>query len=147
MTQPNPSVDEVAGAVQASVRLLVQRLRQVNAADGVLSSPETSALSRLDRIGPTSASQLAKLERISPQSMGVTVGALEKRGLVLRKSDPDDGRRSILFLTAAGRELLYQRRSERSELLSQALATHFSAAEVKALGRAALLIERLAESI
>ena len=78
----DPMVEDVAAVLQASVRLLVQRLRQTQAVEGDLTSPETSALARLDRTGPTTASELARLERISPQSMGATVGALEERGLV-----------------------------------------------------------------
>ena len=49
------------------------------------------------------AAQLAKLEQISPQSIGATVPALESKGLIRRAPDPEDGRRVILFLTAMGR--------------------------------------------
>jgi DNA-binding MarR family transcriptional regulator len=140
-------VDDVAGALQSSVRLLVQRLRQSPAWDGDLTSSETSALARIDRAGPLSPSELAKLERISPQSMGATVGALEERGLVCRQPDPGDGRRAILSLSADGHELLRRRRSARNELLSHALATTFNAAELRQLMVAAPLIERLAQSI
>src|ERR1700733_12581568 len=65
----DPFVEEVAGALQASVRLLVQRLRQTQAVEGDLTSSETSALARLDRTGPTTAAELARLERISPPSV------------------------------------------------------------------------------
>ena len=143
-----PSVDEVAGAVQAAVRLLVQRLRQTKAGEGDdLTSSETSALARLDRTGPTTPTDLARLERISPQSMGATLAALEERGLVARRADPTDGRRAILSLTQGGQELLVRRRSARSELLSQALASNFTRTELKQLQVAAPLIERLAETI
>ena len=102
-----PSVDEVASAVQAAVRLLVQRLRQTKAGEGDdLTSSETSALARLDRTGPTTSTDLARLERISPQSIGATVAALEERGLVTRQADPADGRRAILSLTESGQALL-----------------------------------------
>jgi DNA-binding MarR family transcriptional regulator len=137
----------VAGAVQAAVRLLVQRLRQTHTAEDDLTSSETSALNRLDRTGPTTSTELARLERISPQSMGATVNTLEERGLVARQADPADGRRAILTLTRAGQELLGRRRSARSELLSQALASNFTRAELKQLQVAAPLLERLAESI
>ncbi len=147
MTQPEPSVDDVAAALQAAVRLLVQRLRQTAALEGDLTSPETSALARLDRTGPTTSAELARLERISPQSMGATVAALEERGLVGRTADPADGRRSILSLTLSGQELLGRRRSARSELLSQALAAHFTRAEIRQLAAAAPLIERMAERL
>jgi DNA-binding MarR family transcriptional regulator len=145
---PSPSVDEVASAVQAAVRLLVQRLRQTPRVEGDdLTSSETSALARLDRGGPTTSTELARLERISPQSIGATVAALEERGLVARQADPADGRRAILSVTGAGQELLGRRRSARSELLSQALTNNFTRAELKQLQTAAPLIERLAEHI
>jgi DNA-binding MarR family transcriptional regulator len=140
-------VDEVAGALQVSVRLLVQRLRQSPALEGDLTSPETSALARLDRLGSASPSELARLERISPQSMGTTVAGLESRGLVRRDPDPDDGRRAVLSLTAAGETLLRRRRNARSETLSYALSSGFSRTELKQLLVAAPLIERLAQSI
>jgi DNA-binding MarR family transcriptional regulator len=143
-----PSVDEVASAVQAAVRLLVQRLRQTHTAEGGdLTSSETSAMARIDRTGPTTPTELARLERISPQSMGATLAALEERGLVVREADPADGRRAILSLTQAGQELLRRRRSARSELLSHALANNFTRAELQQLKVAAPLIERLAETI
>lgn len=143
----DPLIDDVAGALHASVRLLVQRLRQTPAAGGDLTSPETSALARLDHTGPTTAAELARLERISPQSIGATVAALEERGLIGRAPDPADGRRSILSLSADGRALLERRRSARSEHLSEALASAFTRAEVKQLQAAVPLIERLAHNI
>jgi DNA-binding MarR family transcriptional regulator len=143
----DPEIDEVAGAVQAAVRLLVQRLRQTQAIEGEPTSSETSVMARLDRTGPTTATELARLERISPQSMGATVAALEERGLVCRAPDPEDGRRAILSLSAQGRVLLQRRRSARSEMLSTALASSFTRAEVKQLQAAAPLIERLAEHL
>ncbi|HXN62636.1 MAG TPA: MarR family transcriptional regulator [Acidimicrobiales bacterium] len=143
----DPVVDDVAGALQSSVRLLVQRLRQTQAVEGDLTSSETSALARIDRVGPTTAAELARLERISPQSMGATLGALEERGLVRRAPDPDDGRRLIMSLTDEGQELLRRRRQARNELLSHALADGFTRAELAQLLVAAPLIERLAQSL
>jgi DNA-binding MarR family transcriptional regulator len=142
-----PVVDDVAGALQASVRLLVQRLRQTQAVEDDLTSSETSALARMDRVGPTTAAELARLERISPQSMGATLGALEERGLVGRSADPTDGRRLIMSLTDEGLQLLRRRRAARNEMLSHALASGFTRAELKQLQAAAPLIERLAQSL
>ena len=86
-------INVLAGELRTSMGLLLRRLRQVPAA-GEPTLPETSALARLDRGGPTTASELARAEQISPQSMGATLGALEARGLVGRPSDPADGRRA-----------------------------------------------------
>ncbi len=72
----DPDVGQVAAALRVSVGLLLRRLRQVRV-EGELSLPESSALARLDRGGPATPSALAKLEQISPQSMGATLAALE----------------------------------------------------------------------
>ncbi|HZE34105.1 MAG TPA: MarR family transcriptional regulator [Actinoallomurus sp.] len=141
-----PEVNEVAAALLVSMGLLRRRLRQVPI-EGELTLPETSALARLDRGGPTTASMLARVEQISPQSMGVTLGALEARGLVGRRPDPEDGRRVVLSVTEAGREVLRNKRSARIEQLSQALSEDFTPAELERLMAAAPLIERLAQSL
>ncbi len=141
-----PDVAEVAAALRVSIGLLLRRLRQVQP-DGELSLPETSALARLDRSGPATSSALAKEEQISPQSMGATLAALEARGLVARRPDPDDGRRAVLSLTEAGQQVLQDKRSARVAQLARALSGTFTPAELSQLRAAAPLLERLARSI
>ena len=141
-----PDVTDVAGALQASIGLLLRRLRQVPA-EGELTLPESAALTRLDRGGPSTASVLARREQISPQSMGATLGALEARGLVERRPDPGDGRRVLLSVTGAGRQVLQSKRNARTEQLAKALAAGFTPSEVRQLEAAAPLLERLAQSI
>src|SRR2546421_3797054 len=142
----DPDVDQIAGALRVSIGLLLRRLRQVQA-EGELTLPETSALARLDRGGPSTPSALAKLEQISPQSMGATLGALEARGLVERRPDPQDGRQVVISPTEAGLQALRNRRNARTEALAKALSTGFTRSELKQLMAAAPLLERLAQSI
>jgi DNA-binding MarR family transcriptional regulator len=137
---------EVAGALRVGIGLLVRRLRQVQP-DGGLSMPEASALALLDREGPTTCSALAKREQITPQSMGVTLSALETRGLVGRQADPDDGRRAVMSLTRAGRDVVLRRRDASTEVMARALAATFTAPELEQLRAAATLIERLAHAL
>ena len=145
MTQ-EPDVTDVAGALRASIGLLLRRLRQVQA-DGELTLPESAALTRLDRGGPSTASALARLEQISPQSMGATLGALEARGLVERRADPQDGRRVVLSVTDSGHQALQDKRNARTEQLAKALSAGFTPSELRQLEAAAPLLERLAQSI
>ena len=74
-------------ALRVAVGLLVRKLRQAPY-EGELTLAESSALSRLERGGPATSSDLARLDRISPQSMGVTVAALQDRGLIERRPRP-----------------------------------------------------------
>jgi DNA-binding MarR family transcriptional regulator len=138
--------DELAAALRVSVGMLVRRLRQTRA-EGELTLSESSALTRLDRDGATTAAALAKLEQITPQSIGATLGGLEARALVQRAADPQDGRRVVLSVTDRGRELLRSRRNARTEVLARALATGFTRSELEQLLAAAPLLERLAQSI
>lgn len=142
----HPQAEAVAAELLVGVGLLVRRLRR-RRVDGDLSIPETSALARIDREGPITSSGLAKLDQISPQSMGVTVASLEARGLVARQADPDDGRRSLLTLTEAGAVVLGDRRSARTLLFAEVIAAELTDAEIDQLRAAAPLIERLAHRV
>jgi len=146
MSDEESDLRDIAAALHVSVGLLVRRLRQLPR-EGGLTMPETSALARLDRGGPATAAALARLEQISPQSMGATLAALEARGLVERHPDPEDGRRVVLSVAESGLALLRDRRTARAEQLAQALSTGFTAEELNQLRAAAPLLERLAQSI
>ncbi len=142
----DPSPEETAAALGSVLSLVYRRLRQPLSA-GELTLPERSALSRIDRRGPTTAAELARIEQISPQAIGATLATLEARGLVEREPDPSDGRRIILSLTAAGRAAVAAKRVARDAILSQALSSNFSAAERARLLATAPLLERLAERL
>lgn len=141
-----PDATEVAAGLRVSIGMLVRRLRLVQSR-GELTMPESSALARLDRGGPATASALARLEQISPQSMGATLSGLEARGLIVRHSDPQDGRRVVLSLSDAGLQALRDKRNARTERLASALSSGFSQTELRQLMAAVPLIERLAQSV
>jgi DNA-binding MarR family transcriptional regulator len=138
--------EQVASELMTNIGLLVRRLRQAQAG-GEITMPETSVLARLDRGGPTTATALAKLEQISPQSMGATLGALEARGLVERRRDADDGRRAVISITKDGLKARRNRRDTRVQYLARALSTDFTRSEIEQLAVVTPLIERLAQGI
>jgi len=141
-----PDVSDVAVALRDSIGLLLRRMRQQQP-DGALTLPEGAAMTRLNRGGPTTSSALAKLEQISPQSMGATLAGLETRGLVARHPDPEDGRRVVLSVTEAGQRILQDKRNARTDQLAQALSARFTPDEIGQLAVAAPLLERLAQTI
>ena len=81
-----------------------------------------------------------------PQSMAQTVHDLEAAGLVARRPDPDDRRRSFVELTAAGRELLHATRVRREGWLTGALERELSASERELIADALALLGRIADA-
>ena len=144
MAPNQPTPDEVAAALAEGVSLLYRRLRQP-LGEGGLTLPERSALGKIERGAALTAAALAKLEQISPQSMGATLAALEERGLLMRTPDPADGRRQILALTDAGRAAVHAKRAARNALISDALEQHFTPEELQQLLDVAPLLQRLGE--
>jgi DNA-binding MarR family transcriptional regulator len=150
----HPSADQIAadlrleqaGAeIRGTLAVLYRRIRQTKQI-GDLTMSESSALSRLQHGGPTTAATLAKLEQISPQSIGVTVAALEAKGLIQRSADPADGRRVIVSLTSAGDATVQARRSARDQQFTRALSA-LTAAERAQLLEVMPVLERLAEEL
>jgi len=139
-------MEDLSTSLFSAISLMVRRLRQAPA-PGELTLPERSALGRLERGGPTTAADLARIEQISPQAMGITLASLEMKGLIERVRDAGDRRRAITSLTDAGREMLRRKRSARAHLIADALADGFTADELQTLADAAPLIQRLAEKI
>ena len=112
---------------------------------GQLTTPELSALAQVDRSGPVTVADLARLSQITPQAMGSTVASLERHGLVTRTPDPDDGRRSLLAASDAGRDVLHSSRGAISDRMAVTLGESFTDDEVAILAAAAPLLERLAQ--
>jgi DNA-binding MarR family transcriptional regulator len=139
--------DGIASALLASLSVLVRRVHQVPT-DGGLTMPERTALSHLDRSGPTTSSALAREVQITAQAMGATLSTLRARGLVERRPDPNDGRRVVLTVTDAGLQALKNKRNARTELIAKALSSGtFTPTELEQLAAAAPLLERLAQNI
>jgi DNA-binding MarR family transcriptional regulator len=135
-----------AEAILNGVGILARKLRQV-IVEGDPTLAERAALSRLSHLGPATSAELARAEQISPQSMGVTLSALEERGMIGRSRDPRDGRRVVFSFTEAGSHWLKNSRNARADVLAEALASSFTDAEIEQLTAAAPLLQRLALSI
>jgi DNA-binding MarR family transcriptional regulator len=144
-------VDEIAeSALRASADVrgvfgrLRRRLREVAADDG-LSPSQMAVFNRLAKEGDSSASVLAVAEGVRPQSMAAILGALDAGGLIERRPDPEDGRRQLITLSAAGRERAAGDRQARAEWLARRLHEEFTESERQTLISAAALLERLVQ--
>ena len=104
-----------------------------------------AVLGRLDREGSQSIGALAQAERVRPQSMSQTLSELEADGLVARRPDASDGRRTMVELTSEGKATLEADRAVRVGWLAQAIAQDFTAQERQVLEQAVELLNRLSE--
>ncbi|CQD09849.1 MarR family transcriptional regulator [Mycobacterium europaeum] len=141
-------ITESAAAAARDLRVVVSRLRRRLkdlATDDDLSPSQTAVLNRLWKEGASSASVLASAERVRPQSMATIVAALEQRGLIARTPDPEDRRRQLISLTAAGRRRAESNRQVREEWLARAIHERYSERERRAILDALALLERLTD--
>jgi DNA-binding MarR family transcriptional regulator len=133
---------EIADELQFVVGALVRQMRAVSPARD-MSLSQVSILKRLDREGPHTVAELARLDKITHQSVTVSVNALVDRGLVRRVADSGDLRRKSLVITADGTQLLAERREAGVENLASAIADRLSDAERTRLSQALALMRRL----
>jgi DNA-binding MarR family transcriptional regulator len=68
--------------------------------------------------GQTRLSDLAETEGVSRPTMTRIIDALEQRGYVTRKPDPDDGRAQLVSATRRGRTLIADGRAVRVKALA-----------------------------
>jgi DNA-binding MarR family transcriptional regulator len=141
---PDAAVRETATRLRVGIGAFKRRTNET-LSEGELTLPQLTALSRLDRLGPSTTAELARRDQITPQAMGATIAGLEQRDLVVRRPDPVDGRRSILSLTPAGQAAVSSGRSAVVDQVAVVLAGSFTSEEIATLDAAARLLERIAE--
>jgi DNA-binding MarR family transcriptional regulator len=127
-----------------AVGLLLRRVRAATASEE-LSWTESLVMARLAKDGPATTADLARAEGIKPQSMGATVAALEKAGIVARKPHPTDGRQVNIELTTKGAALRKSSKDAKLAWLVQAIA-QLDPEQQQTLFAAGEIIKRLAES-
>ncbi|MCX4781945.1 MarR family winged helix-turn-helix transcriptional regulator [Streptomyces sp. NBC_01264] len=144
MEDEKPPLHQIAEELQMTVGLLVRQLRAASAEGGVTLS-QTSVLKRLKRDGVHTATELARAERVRPQSVMATVNALQADGYVERTAHPTDGRRQLISLTDKGRTFLAHREGVGHDLLVQRLTECLTPAQLDVLAQALPVLRRLAE--
>jgi len=136
---------KTAHRLRRSITRLARRLRAQRSEHGV-SGSKLSVLGCLFRGGkPMTATDLARLERLQPQSLTRIVAELEEQGLIKRQQDDADRRQLLIELTEAGRNLLILDANRQSEWFAQRMAAKFTRAEVEIVCVATGLLEALAD--
>jgi DNA-binding MarR family transcriptional regulator len=130
----------------SELRLVLGHLMRRLRAEHPFSLSQGAVLGRLDRQGEMSIGDLAVAERVRPQSMAHAVTELETEGLIARRPDPADGRRTLVELTPHGLEVLEGDRRNREGWLARTIAEELSGEEQQVLTDALALLRRISEN-
>ena len=138
-----PAIDEddTGGRLALAVGRLNRRLRP---ARPELSHGLLLALSSIVRSGPLRPGELARMEEVAAPTATRLLIELEKRGLIERTDDPDDGRAFVVTATEAGVEAIQVARVERAAHASELLAG-LTPAEFRAVEKALPALEKAAQ--
>ena len=136
--------DDLDDELRIAIMRLARRMR-LERADEDVTDGQLSVLFVLTKHGAQTLGALSEHERVTPPSMNRTVNALEKNGLIVRESSPDDGRKVLITLTDRARALVAETQRRRVAWFSRQLAS-LSATERGALDTAAPILRTLADS-
>ena len=142
MTETPEDIESAVAELLLVTGQLTRRLRAV-ANTRELTWSQMAIIARLDS-GPLTTADLARLESVKPQSMGVSLAALEQEGLVERRAHPSDGRQILFALTEEGTRVRRQVRLAKQEWLRDAVA-QLTAEERRTLVAATALFRRIGE--
>lgn len=144
LTTSDISLSDTASQLRNAIVRTARALRQDAATETGLGASATAALATINRDGPLTPSELAKVERVKRPSMTRTLACLERDGLIERTPDPADGRSSLVSVSAAGRGRLALLRRRKSAYLARRMS-RLDPEEVATLARAAEILERMRE--
>lgn len=134
---------EVIGLAEDLRRVVGDFVRKVRSDADTPTSAQIDTLGYLDRNGPMTVADLARLRNVRHQSMRLVIAQLETEALVERADNPQDQRSRLVVIAPRGREALATGRQARSRWISAAIADRLSAAEQAELRRAIKLLEAL----
>jgi DNA-binding MarR family transcriptional regulator len=138
----SPRLASDAALLRSAVSGLQRRLRAQDE-NGGIAPTSLGILARLLRVGVSSATEIAQLEHLQPQSLTRSLQSLEEAGLIDRWIDEDDRRRTSIAITDKGETLLRGTIRKRVAWLARVMESRLSPDERDTLRAAAVLMERM----
>jgi DNA-binding MarR family transcriptional regulator/uncharacterized glyoxalase superfamily protein PhnB len=134
-----PDSDEPSALIARAVLRLGRRLRAARP-DNSVNLSTLALLATLHRRGPMSAVQLAREEKLQPQSLTRLLAAMTRDGLIARETDPADRRAQVIAITREGRGVVARDMAARRAWLDQAMQMALTPEEREQLTAAAPLM-------
>jgi len=142
---------DMVASSSMDIELLAQRLRLAmmrmgrylrRQDDATLTLAQLSTLATLESCGPLTLGELAEAERVQSPTMTRLVDKLEAVGLISRMEDANDRRVVRVKITAAGIDLVNERRSRGDAFLAKQLSI-LEPEELSVLADAVDILEKL----
>lgn len=138
------SVNELGAELRQLVAQLDRRYRSQRPS-GELGGAALSILSRLQKIGPQTITELSTHAGVTVGSMSQPVSRLAELGYVVRTPDAHDGRKFLLSATPPGREVAATVRARLENWFDQQL-TELEASERAQLNAVLPILRKLSQS-
>lgn len=120
MSRPGDDDLTNASRIRRAVLQLSRRIRPSLLGAG-LTPLKLSLVGHLQREGPMTPTELARREGVKLPSLTRSLAELEADGWLVREADSDDGRRTLLVMTASGKRRLGGAASAADRLIAEAL--------------------------
>lgn len=140
---PGPRDLEVAGAVRTVLHRLIKLLRRETRNEAQLSLTERSTLGQLYQHGELLPSDIARMEKVTTQSISQVVNHLFELNYIYKNPSANDGRKVLLSLTPAGKAYVDQLRLDKQEWLAKALHAKTTPEEREQLMEAMKVLSKL----
>ena len=134
---------EVAGVLRTVMTRLIKLLRRETKDEAQLSLTERSTLGLLYQHGQLLPSDIARMEKVTTQSMSQIINHLFEIGFIHKNSSAEDKRKVLLSLSPAGKVSVEQRRHNKEEWLAKALYEKASPEEREVVMEALKILEKL----
>ncbi|MVM30742.1 MarR family transcriptional regulator [Spirosoma sp. HMF4905] len=138
MTSPPQNDQELSTEIRTIVARLIKKIRSQSPTHQKLSLTERSVIKLLDKQKEMLPNEIAKMEKVTTQSMSQILNHLSALGYITRKPSETDKRKVMISLSEVGQAILHAVRHEADEWLTKAIQETCSA-EDKALLRQALV--------
>lgn len=134
---------EVATLLRTTIARLVKLMRRETRNEGLLSLTERSTMGLLYPDVQLTPSDIARVEKVTTQSMSQVVNHLAELNFIMRTPSVEDKRKTMLSLTDAGRARVDQARQEKSEWLAQMLHQRVTPREKEVLVESIKILSKL----
>ncbi|MCU1529910.1 MAG: MarR family transcriptional regulator [Frondihabitans sp.] len=135
-------------ALSSQVREALGRLQRKfrsERREGSLGDTALAVLTRLNKHGPQTLTELSEHDRVSPASMSQTVNRLTSAGFAIRSPDPRDGRKVLFSATPEGDRIVRVARAQGNAWLDDQLNA-LSPTDRDVISAAVALLSRIADS-